>query len=72
MPPLNLTGVSAENNMTITLNKEVIQDTALAWAHFHNGVAAGLRITNKHNTKLSTTWIAHHRSVRKEERTYGL
>ncbi len=61
IPPLNLTGRVPETNFKVVLEEASISAISTAWPLFHNGVAAGLSIVGAGTTKLSTTWIAHHR-----------
>ena len=66
IPLLTLSGRIPTNNTTVKLDLSMAEGgTELtAWACFHNGVAAGLRLSSKietNTTSLTRTWIAYNK-----------
>jgi len=64
IPPLVLAGTIPPNNavMNLDLNSLHLHDDMLHWPQFHNGAAAGLRLSaGKSVTPLTRTWIAYNR-----------
>lgn len=66
IPLLTLSGRLPANNSTVKLDLSMAEGgTELtAWACFHNGVAAGLRLSSKietNTTSLTRTWIAYNK-----------
>lgn len=62
VPPLSLAGKLAGSNAGIALEgPHQIAPTGIAWGEFHNGVAAGLRISPEHTERVTSDWIASNR-----------
>ncbi|ANB12150.1 anaphase promoting complex subunit 1 [Sugiyamaella lignohabitans] len=60
IPRLNFNVVIRPSNVTILTPKSFLQEENLAWAHFHNGVSAGLSISTEYN-HISGSWIVFNR-----------
>ncbi|KAL3875250.1 hypothetical protein ACJMK2_038174 [Sinanodonta woodiana] len=59
IPKLCLTGVASPRNTTVDLTHIDTPVNMSAWPHFHNGVAAGLRIANF--SEVDSTWIIYNK-----------
>ncbi|KAK6181291.1 hypothetical protein SNE40_009178 [Patella caerulea] len=61
IPKLNLTGRAPPRNTTVELTHIDTPAKMAVWPHFHNGVAAGLRIAN--STQIDSAWITYNSPV---------
>ncbi|GAB1607743.1 anaphase-promoting complex subunit 1-like [Argonauta hians] len=59
IPKLCLTGKAPPRNTTVDLSHIETPSNMSTWPHFHNGVAAGLRIAN--SSQINSTWINYNR-----------
>lgn len=59
IPKLCLTGKAPPRNTTVDLSHIETPSNMATWPHFHNGVAAGLRIAN--SSQVNSTWINYNR-----------
>ncbi|XP_029649484.1 anaphase-promoting complex subunit 1-like [Octopus sinensis] len=59
IPKLCLTGKAPPRNTTVDLSHIETPSNMATWPHFHNGVAAGLRIAN--SSQINSTWINYNR-----------
>ena len=63
IPPLNLNGRVLDSKTTVTLDTSTLPNDFLSWPEFHNGVAAGLKISGSTNTNsITSTWIVYNKS----------
>lgn len=60
VPPFNLNGKLAGTKTSVTLDPNSIPPETLTWPEFHNGVAAGLRITPDKG-KVTNVWIVYNK-----------
>ncbi|XP_076442081.1 anaphase-promoting complex subunit 1-like [Babylonia areolata] len=64
IPKLCLTGRAPPRNTTVELSRIEVPPNMTSWPHFHNGVAAGLRISNF--TPVESAWIIYNRPKNNE------
>ena len=60
IPHIELSGRVPPQNTVVELDVSVIAERFLDWPSFHNGVAAGLRVSPI-QTKITRTWIVYNR-----------
>ncbi|XP_041352756.1 anaphase-promoting complex subunit 1-like [Gigantopelta aegis] len=58
-PKLCLTGKAPPRNTAVDLSHIDVPANMASWPHFHNGVAAGLRIAN--SSQFDSTWIMYNK-----------
>ncbi|KAK7469621.1 hypothetical protein BaRGS_00036350 [Batillaria attramentaria] len=64
IPKMCLTGCAPPRNTTVDLTRIEVPSNMTAWPHFHNGVAAGLRIAEF--TQLESAWIIYNKPKNNE------
>eukprot|EP00899_Mesostigma_viride_P028297 jgi/Mesvir1/8652/Mv02596-RA.1 len=74
IPKLELSGrLLAKKNAMVALDVQAVSNgpALLAWPQFHNGVAAGLRLS-RGQAKIARTWIVYNRPAEPSETHAGL
>lgn len=61
IPRLNLSGRVPDTNSMIPLDLNKVSTELLVWPEFHNGVAAGLRLTPADLDTITPAWISYNR-----------
>ncbi|KAK7104440.1 anaphase-promoting complex subunit 1-like [Littorina saxatilis] len=64
IPKLCLTGRASPRNTMVELSRVEVPPNMTGWPHFHNGVAAGLRIANF--SQVESAWIIYNRPKNNE------
>lgn len=60
IPKMNFNTLILPDNVTVSLEKDVISEYLLEWGYFHNGASAGLSVSKEFNG-ISGSWIAFNR-----------